>query len=237
MLVAVSALSVPLSAAVVDTNDPNVVAAFQSGATVITFDALSGITPLSISAFTDDTATPNSAILLRQLQTPGGIGITSGGGIGGVVLDLQPPIDSAATSGSSVLGSSFNPGGVNGPQSTCFGSGCFLELFFEQGVNRVGFWTNVNLTILASSGEVSGVVASNTSLLENVTGTALNFVGVERSSNDINFVQIFAGGSPFVVDDLTYGRSNSAVIPEPSSTALVALGSASLLLAARRRRK
>jgi hypothetical protein len=223
-------------AAPVNTNDPTLVSAFQAGATVINFDSLPGITPLSLNAFNDDTPVPNTALLLQQLQTPGGIGITSGAGIGGAVLDLQPPINSAAVSGSGVLGSAFNPGGVNGPQSTCFASVCFLELFFEQGVNRVGLWTNVGVTILASSGDVTGVVATNTTNLETVNGTALNFVGLERASDEINFVQIFASGSPFVIDDLTYGRTGSnTVIPEPGSVALVALGSAILLACARRR--
>jgi hypothetical protein len=228
------ALAIPLSAAPVNTNNPAEVAAFQSGATVIDFDSLSGITPLSINAFTSDTVVPNSALLLQQLQTPDGIGITSGGGIGGVVLDLQSPIDGAAVSGTGVLGSAFNPNQNNGPQSTCFLSGCFLELFFEQGVNRVGFWTNVDVTILASSADVSGVVASNTTSLETVNGTALNFVGLERASDEINFVQIFAGGTDFVIDDLTYGRSGATtVIPEPGSVVLFALGTGLLFIRAR----
>jgi len=220
----------------VNTNDPAVVAAFQNGAIVIDFDSLAGITPFSLNAFTDDTAVPNNALLLQQLQTPGGIGITSGGGIGGAVLNLQSPIDTAAVSGAGVLGSAFNPNGVNGPQATCLANGCFLELFFEQGVNRIGFWSNVDVTILASSADVSGVVAQNSVNLETVNGSGLNFVGVERASDEINFVQIFAGGSAFVIDDLTYGRSTTAVIPEPGSLTLVGLGAA-LALVVRVRRK
>jgi hypothetical protein len=220
----------------VNTNDLGVVAAFQNGATVINFDSLSGIQPLSLNAFTNDTPVPNGSLLLQQLQTPGGIGITSGGGIGGVVLNLESPINTAAVSGSGVLGSAFNPIGNNGPQSTCFAANCFLELFFEQGVNRIGFWTNTNVTILASKADVTGVVAQNTVNLENVNGSGLNFVGVERLSDEINFVQIFAGGSPFVIDDLTYGRSGGTTIPEPSSTTFLTLGAA-LVLVARIHRK
>jgi hypothetical protein len=231
-----AALTVTLTAAPVNTNDPTTVASFQNGATVINFDSLAGITPLAIGAFTNDTPVPDTALLLQQLQTPGGIGITSGSGIGGAVLDLQAPINTAAVSGSGVLGSAFNPNGVNAPQATCFAAGCFLELFFEQGVNRVGFWTNVSVNILASSADVTGVVASNTVNLENVAGTALNFVGLERASDEVNFVQIFATGSEFVIDDLTYGRTGTTtVIPEPASLAL-ALGGSVLLLCARPRR-
>jgi hypothetical protein len=189
LLLIVSALTAALAwSAPVITNDPSVIAAFQGGATVINFDSLSGITPLSLNAFTDDTAVPNNALLLQQLQPGGGIGITSGAGIGGAVLNLEPPIDTAAVSGSGVLGSAFNPAGVNGPQSTCFSTSCFLELFFEQGVNRVGFWTNVDVTILASRADVTGVVAQNVVNVETVTGSALRFVGVERASDEINFV-------------------------------------------------
>lgn len=220
----------------VNTNDPAVVAAFQSAATVINFDSVAGITPLSLNAFNNDTAVPDNAILLQQLQSPGGIGITSGGGIGGAVLNLEPPINTAAVSGAGVLGSAFNPTGVNGPQATCLAAGCFLELFFEQGVNRIGFWSNVNVTILASSADVNGVVAQNAVNLETVGGSALSFVGVERASNEINFVQIFAGASEFVIDDLTYGRTGTAVVPEPASVALVGLGAA-LVLSIRARRK
>jgi hypothetical protein len=116
-------------------------------------------------------------------------------------------------------------------------SGCFLELFFEQGVNRIGFWTNANLTVLASSGDVTGIVAQNTVNVENANGTAGRFVGIERASNEVNFVQIFATSSDFVIDDLTYGRAGGTGIPEPSMLMLFILGSVTALaLHARRAR-
>ena len=96
----------------------------------------------------------------------------------------------------------------------------------------MGIWLNPGLgNVTFSAFDSDGMQ------LETVTGTAGNFVGIDRAANEIRHVSIVTQGGGFTGDDLTYGRTGTtSTVAEPASLALLLTG---LLAAAgfRSRRK
>jgi hypothetical protein len=70
----------------------------------------------------------------------------------------------------------------------------------------VGVWLSPSL------GDVTFSAFDSTGMqLETVTGTAGNFVGIDRAANEIRFVSIVSQGTGFTLDDLTYGPAASGL--------------------------
>jgi len=215
IVLAVSLLLLPApvrSASIVDTNDAGEIAAFQGGAVVQDFEGLNG---LAVAAPADDTTVPAANQLskvgsgLPDVQALPGLHFHSGGGTFG-----GGPGTPVAVLDVSALGNVLAPIAIN-EDFTCIAAGCFLEVFFDEPVQRVGFQVglgNVSLFVQTYGGNPLGGV-------DNATGTAGNLAGIVRDAADSERLVVIANtAAGFTLDDLTYGA------PEPATALLVASG-------------
>jgi PEP-CTERM motif len=222
------------------TNDPVQAAAFQAGATIENFDDLSGLQITSyasgqtvpagsqfhsrdLTAFTAPFFNSGGASFNNPLPPPAGNG-NPGTPIG--IFDPEGAIALDFKSPNNVAGPMVLKTAPTDPE-LAFGNG-FMEVIFPADMRRVGFWVTQ-----ATPGNFSlQLKDSNNSNLpgeSNVVGTTGQFIGIERAAADIRGVTI-GFVEAFTIDDFTY---SSSPIPEPSSAALIALGSLALI---RRRR-
>lgn len=215
-----------LHGSVIDTNNTATVTAFQSGATVVDFESVTGLTPQAITAYTAGDAVSSSAFLFNQIS---GVQFSVGGAPGTnmpALYQLFGGIAGDANSPSTVLGP------VDFDFTTKFNSGALIEIFFPVKVSKVGFWLNPslgNVTIIAADTNFA-FSGQNETTLESGNVTAGNFVGIERSAADIGGFKIIAGAATgFTIDDFTFGGASTNPIPEPATVALAGTG---LLLAA-----
>jgi hypothetical protein len=222
-----------LHATAVDTNNAAAVSAFQSGATVQTFESVGGVTPQAITDYTSGNPVSSSAFVFNQIS---GVQFSVGGAVG-----TNEPALYQLSGGTA--GDAHSPTTVLGPVdfdfTTKFNNSSMIEIFFPTKVAKVGFWLNPSL------GNVS-IIAADTNFafshlpettLESATGTAGNFVGIERPTADIGGFKILGtGATGFTIDDFTVGGASSPV-PEPTDFFLVGLGLTGLLYARTRRTK
>ena len=231
---AISVGSVTAAAAAgIDTTDPALIAAFQNGLTVQTFESLAGRTPQAITAYTQGAPVSATAFVFNQVP---GVQFSVGGAVGTnmpALFQLGGAIAGNAHSGSTVLGP------VDFDFTTKFGPGAFIEVFFPVKVSSVGFWLNPalgNVTLIAADTNFafSGLEEHT---LETFTGTAGRFAGISRPTADIGgFKIIGTGNTAFTVDDFSYGSSAVAVpVPEPAEWALLLSGAAAMAAWRRRR--
>lgn len=229
-LIGVAALRpTPASGLTLVTSDPTAAAQFQSGATVEGFDDLSALT---ITSYDDGQTVPAanqfSSRDLSAFTSPffnsGGASFNDPVGNPGTKIGIFDP-------DGTIAGEVVSPNNVAGPLTTgtdnAFTNG-FMEVIFPANVIRVGFWithgSNIQLILKDSN---------NTNLATGdvmVTGSAGQFIGIQRDSADVRGVTI--GFGAFALDDFTY---SSTPIPEPSSAALVAIAGAALLVRRRMR--
>ncbi len=220
-----------LQASLVDTTNPADVAAFQTGATVVNFESISGRTPQAITSYTaGDPVDPNSFIF-DQIS---GVEFSVGGMVGTnepALYTLSGGIAGDAQSPTTVLGS------VDFNGNTRFDSSGLIEIFFPTKVSKVGFWLNPslgNVTLIAADTNFSFSHLDETTL-ETETGTAGHFVGIERPTADIGGFKIEASAlsNGFTIDDFTFGGSTTSTVPEPGMLGLLSAGLFGLLGAAR----
>ncbi len=220
-------------AAGIDSTDPGLIAAFQSGLTVQTFESLAGRTPQAITAYTQGDPVNANAFVFNQVP---GVQFSVGGAVGTnmpALYQLGGAIAGNAHSASTVLGP------VDFDFTTKFGPGAFIEVFFPVKVSSVGFWLNPalgNVTLIAADTNFafSGLVETT---LETFAGTAGRFAGISRPTADIGGFKIIGiGATGFSVDDFSYGAAGGVTpIPEPAEWALL-LGGLAAMTAWRRRR-
>jgi len=222
-------------AAGVDTTDPTVVAAFQSGLTVQTFDSIAGRTPQAITAYTTGVAVSPTSFVFNQVP---GVQFSVGGAVGTnmpALYQLGGTLAANAHSGTTVLGP------VNFDFQTHFGPGAFIEVFFPVKVSSVGFWLNPalgNVLLIATDTNLafSGI---NENILESFNATvAGHFVGITRPTADIGGFKIIAtGNTAFTIDDFSYGVSGQVTtpVPEPAEWTLLLAGLGALGAWRRRR--
>ena len=222
------------AAAGVDTTDPTVVAAFQSGLTVQTFESIAGRTPQAITAYTTGVAVSPTSFVFNQVP---GVQFSVGGAVGTnmpALYQLGGTLAANEHSGSTVLGP------VDFDFTTKFGPGAFIEVFFPVKVSSVGFWLNPalgNVTLIAADTNFafSGL---NETTLETFAGTAGRFAGISRPTADIGGFKIIGTGTTgFTIDDFSYGVGGTVTtpVPEPAEWALIVVGIVGLAAWRRRR--
>ena len=215
--------------------------AFTTGATVQNFESVPGLTPLSITAYTNGSPVPSSAQMHGQIPS---LFFHSGGanpnntaanpGTPVALLALAGGIAGNAHSATNVVAPLQIMTDPTSPAVLGLAAGNFLEIIFPTPVNRAGVWLNPalgNVTFNALDASLSGIAGGS------ATGNAGNFVGVSLPTDSIKVVSIIATqASGFTIDDLTYGTAggSSTVVPEPST--LLLLGPIILAFALLRRR-
>lgn len=213
------------SALTLITSNASEVAQFQAGATVENFDNLSAF---GITSYNDGQTVPatnqfssrNLATFTSPFFNSGGASFNDPVGNPGTRIGIFDPNDP-------ISGDVKSPNNVAGPlvggSSEAFNNG-FMEVIFPADVTRVGFWithgTNIQLILKDSN---------NTNLATGdflVKGNAGQFIGIQRDTPDVRGVTI-GFDHAFTIDDFTY--SSTAMIPEPSSSLLIAVGLTTLI--------
>ena len=211
------------------TTDPNAAAAFQAGATIESFDDLAALT---ITTYDDGQTVPTAnqfssrdvASFTSPFYNSGGASFNDPVGNPGTPIGIFDP-DGA------IAGEVRSQSNVAGPLNTgtdeAFNNG-FMEVIFPVDVIRVGLWithgTNIQLILKDASNQ--NLATGDFS----VTGSTGQFIGIQRDTADVRGVTILFDA--FTIDDFTY---STTVIPEPSSSLLVAMGLIGLVAQRRRR--
>jgi len=224
-----------LPAAVINTNNPATVAAFQSGATVVSFANISGRTPQAITNYTSGNAVSTSSFIFNQIP---GVQFSVGGAVGTnepALYQLSGGIAGDAKSPSTVLGP------VDFDFTTKFNNNSLIEIFFPTKVSKVGFWLNPslgNVLIIAADTNFACSGQNETTLEMGNPVTAGNFVGIQRPTADIGGFKIIAlGTTGFTIDDFTFGGGTASTVPEPGSMILLSCGLAAALMLKQRAKK
>jgi hypothetical protein len=208
-------------ALVIQTTDAGQAAAFQAGATIENFDNLPALGITSYASgqtvpAADQFSSRNLVTFTSPFFNSGGASFNNPIGNPGTRIGIFDPNGAIAADFKS-------PNNVAGPLAggtdQAFGNG-FMEVIFPADVRRVGLWvTHGTFTLILKD-------ATNTNLTGDfqVTGSAGQFVGIQRDTADVRGVTM---GFPesFTFDDFTYATT---AIPEPSSIFPAALGLAAL---------
>jgi hypothetical protein len=217
---------------------------FLAGATLVDFENISGITPLSISAYTsgtpttaanltDPTKSVSGAFLSAGGQTPGN---PANGGTPAAVVNVSSL--NGAHSGTNVLAPT-----AQGDPTSPLDFGGFISINFpgNQPISRFGWWTNPQGGNVAFPPHMNTFDASNSlvDLSSGITFTASprDFVAFAFSASVIKEVELFQGG-PMTVDDFTFARDNtlpfggSSTVPEPGSIYLLLIAAIAVTLPA-----
>lgn len=226
-LTVLAAAALGAQASVISTQDNAVVAAFQKGITVETFDHVPGRTPMTITNYLPGNAVDADARIFDQIA---GVRWSVGGQVGvntPALFRLDDGASGDAHSGHVVLGP------VSFDDSTEFDH--IIELYFPTKVAKVGFWLNPSLSdvqVLALDNNFAFTHEPDENVLDSTVAKAGYFTGFEHAAADIASLkfQVRAGGKGMTIDDFSFGGSVSSV-PEPGSLALIAPGVAALLIA------
>lgn len=211
------------------TSNPSEVGQFQMGATVENFDDLPALT---LTSYRDDQIVPAA----NQFSSRNLVAFTSPFFTSGLA-SFNDPVGNPGTRigifdpDGAIAGDVKSPNNVAGPlligTDEAFTHGV-MEVIFPADVIRVGFWITRALDI--------GIVflrlkdSNNTDLTTGTFSLGVSgddkFIGIQRDSADIRAVTIDGFGA-VTIDDFTY--SSTAMIPEPSSSLLVAMGLTALV--------
>jgi hypothetical protein len=208
-------------------------AQFMTGATLVNFENIAGITPLTVTAYTSGTAT-SAANLTNPTQSVSGAFLSAGGQTPGNPANGGTP---AAVINVSSLGGAHS--GTNVLAPTAQGDPAmpldfngFISINFasNQPISRFGWWTNPQGGNVAFAPHINTFDASNSlvDLSTGITFTAARgeFVAFAFNSSVIRSVELFQTG-PMTVDDFTFARDNAlpfggaSTVPEPSSAYLL----------------
>jgi hypothetical protein len=215
-------------ATIVVTSDPGQVASFQTGATIESFDDLPALTITSYAG--GQTVPGENQFSSRDLDVFTTPFFNSGGAtFTDPVSNRGTPIGVFDPDGA-IAGDVASPDNVAGPlaggSDEAFNFG-FMEVIFPTDVRRVGLWvTQGTIDLFLKDANNNNLATGDVT----VTGSAGQFIGIERDTADIRGVTI---GFPeaFTIDDFTFATTP---VPEPASVVAGAMGLA-MALAFRRR--
>lgn len=218
---------VPAQALIITTNDPAVVAAFQSGASVEHFDDLAAFPITSYAA--GQTVPPAAQFSSRDGATQptfhsGGASPNDPVGNPGTPIGIfapSGPIAGDVISGANVAG----PLVINSDEAFNFG---FMEVIFPADVSTVGFWLTSG-SVLLQLRDVTGNTLTTGDF--EVMASAGQFVGISRDAADARVAALVGSTEAFTIDDFTFGTP----VPEAGVPVSLALAGASLWLSNRRR--
>lgn len=142
--VGIIAMPAGAQASILTTSNPTDIATFENGATVQTFDNISGITAAPITDYNPKDLTGSAALFNKDAAQPaffnsGGASFNDPVGNPGVPIGIVSPtggISGDKLSGNNVAG----PIGVSTPPFTVFDSGAFMEVIFPTAVSKVGLY-------------------------------------------------------------------------------------------------
>jgi len=225
-----------VGAVAINTNDINVYNTFAVGATVQNFENLAGLTPLSLTSYTNALNASTSVPAAAQLSTtiPGLLFHSGGGSINNGVINPGTPT-ALLQLGGIVAGDAHSATNVVGPlaiNTDLLDLDQFLEIAFVTPRDRVGVWLNPGLgNVLVTATDINGIT-------ESANGTAGNFVAIQHAAADIrNLSVVNTDQKGFTIDDLTYGSGTAAApVPEPGTLTLLAAGALTALKLRKRRR-
>jgi hypothetical protein len=206
------------------TSNPSEVAQFQAGATVENFDDLAALT---ITSYDNGQTVPaanrfssrNLVAFTSPFFNSGGASFNNPVGNPGTPIGIFDP-DGA------IAGDVKSPNHVAGPlvgdgSFEAFDNG-FMEVIFPADVLRVGFWvTHGTITMFLKDSNNTNLATGDVQ----VTGSAGQFIGIQRDTADVRGVTI-GFTQAFTIDDFT---TSSTAVPEPSSSLLIAMGFAALV--------
>jgi len=210
-------------AVILVTTNPAEAAAFQAGATIESFDSLA---PLTISSYAGGQTVPStsqfSSLDLAAFTSPffnsGGASFNDPVSNPGTPIGIFDPDGAIA---GDVVSSNNVAGPLAGGSDQAFNFG-FMEVIFPADVRRVGLWVTHGTfqLILKDSGNQNLSTGDFA-----VTGSAGQFIGIERDAADIRGVTM---GFPesFTIDDFTFAATP---VPEPAGIVLGVLGFGTLL--------
>jgi hypothetical protein len=211
-------------AAIITTSNPGDIAAFESGATVQTFDNIAGVTAVPITDYTVMDLTGTTALINKDpaqsaFFNSGGASFNDPVGNPGVPIGIASP-------GGGIVGDKFSGNNVAGPVNTVpppftlFEPGSFMEVIFPTGVSKVGLYvSHGSLTLILKDENNSNLSTGD------FTGTASSgeYLGITRTSADVRGVTILGQGA-FTIDDFTYGNSTTGgTVPDNGSTLSLAI--------------
>ena len=231
--------AVAAQADILTTTDPTQIAAFQSGATVQTFDSISGITAVPITSYSPLDITGTSALLTKDpAQSPfynsGGASFNDPVGNPGTPIGVVAPSGGIAGdkfSGNNVAG----PLGVATPPFTVFEGGAFMEMIFPTAVSKVGlFVAHGSVQVFLKDADNNNILVGDAS----GTATAGQFLGITRPAADVRGVTVLGSGA-FTIDDFTFaaptggngGTGGGATVPDTGNAINLAIAGAFLMLA------
>jgi hypothetical protein len=207
---------VPAAQAVVlTTGDTGQITAFQTGATVETFDNIAGITAVNISNY-DPIDIGGTTALFNKNPATSAFFNSGGASFNDPVGNPGTPIGIAAPSGG-ISGDVFSGANVAGAlgvvSTTLFEAGGFMEVIFPTAVSKVGLYvTHGSIQLILKDLDNLNIATGDAS------GTASKgqFLGITRDSADVRGVTIIGNGT-FTIDDFTYGTSGGSApgVPEP----------------------
>jgi hypothetical protein len=201
-------------------SDATAVAQFQSGATVESFDDLPALTITSYAS--GQTVPAANQFSSRNLVTFTSPFFNSGGAsFGDPVGNPGTPIGIFDPDGA-IAADVKSPNNVAGPLVVVDGSfeafsNGFMEVIFPADVIRVGFWITQGTITMFLKDSTNNNLATGDVM---VTGSAGQFIGIQRDTADVRGVTI-GFTEAFTIDDFTYSINP---IPEPSSLVLIAMG-------------